>query len=91
MKQFLVFVEEGLALSGVGNQEGRAGLELDGGWKASAAGPNNAEFLNPVERGSGCGGCCRHFAAQSSKTTKVVIDSSKECIVSFNFNQDLSK
>jgi hypothetical protein len=62
MEEFLVLVQEGLALSGVGNQEGCAGLELDGGWKASAARANNAELFNAVQGGSGFGGCCRHCA-----------------------------
>ncbi len=54
MEQFLVFVEQGLALSGVGNEQGGAGLELDGSGKSAAAGADDAELFNAVNRRRAC-------------------------------------
>ena len=49
VEQFLVFVQQGLALGGVGNHQGGAGLELDGRGKSAAARADDAELFNAVD------------------------------------------
>ncbi len=52
VEEFLVFVEEGFALGRIGDQEGGLGFELDGRGKAAAAGADDAQLVDPVERGA---------------------------------------
>ena len=50
VEQFLVFMEQRLALGGVGDEEGGLGLELDRGGKAPATGADDAQLVDAVER-----------------------------------------
>ncbi len=53
MKEFLVLVQERLALSGVGDHQGDAGAEFDGCWEASATCSDDAEFGDACRRSNG--------------------------------------
>ena len=49
VQEFLVLVQQGLALGGVGDDERDAGGQLDGGGESAAAGPDDAKFGNAGE------------------------------------------
>ncbi len=49
VQQFLVLVQQRLALGGVGNQEGHLCFELDRRGKPTAAGANDAKLVDTVE------------------------------------------
>ena len=50
MQQFLVLVQQRFALGGVDDEGGNLGVELDGGGEAAAAGADDPEFVDTVER-----------------------------------------
>ena len=50
VQQFLVFVQQRLALGGVGDDQGDARAQLYRGGKAPAAGADDAEFTDPIDR-----------------------------------------
>ena len=82
VEEFLVFVEERLALGGIGDQEGGLGFELDRGGKAAAAGADDAELVDTVKRGGEAGEISpgsarlwRHRLDYLSKSAIIAIDS----------------
>jgi hypothetical protein len=82
VEEFFVFMEEGFALGGVGNEEGSLGFELDCRGKATTAGADDAQFVDSIERrgqadrsSPGNARLWRHHLDYLSKSAKIAIDS----------------
>jgi hypothetical protein len=82
VEEFLVLVEEGFALGGVGDEDRGLGLELDRRRKAATAGADDAELVDTVKRGVETGGnspgsarLWRHDSDFLPKSAKIAIDS----------------
>jgi hypothetical protein len=82
VKEFLVFVEQGFALGGVGDEEGGLGFELDRRGKTAATGADDAQLVDTVKRRGEAGGSSpgnarlwRHHVDYLSKSAKIAIDS----------------
>ena len=100
MEQFLVLVQQGLAFRGVGDDQRDPGFEFHRRRKAAPAGADDAELLKaiggrsmrmPSHRLSWRDSrICRHLGLTSKSVKIMRLTLTRYCIVSFNFNQELS-
>jgi hypothetical protein len=82
VEELFVFMEEGFALGGVGNEERNLGFELDRRGKPAAARADNAQLVDSVKRGGDAGRSSpgnarlwRHRLDYPSKSAIIAIDS----------------